>query len=209
MTTQLLSQQVGPWSMNTYAILCDETQISAIVDPGDDADTILAMTDGTQVDKILLTHAHADHVGALAEVKAATGAPIYLNPAEKERFGVTFDHALADGDVITIGNAQVNCIHTPGHTPGMICFRLDHRIVVGDTIFVGGPGRTWSPQEFAQTMKTLQEIVFQWPDETEFYPGHGPSGTIGRERTNFETFVTGGWPDDLYGDVTWQSSPSQ
>jgi len=204
MPAKLLTTEVGPWSMNTYVVIDETTNTCTIIDPGDDPHKILSLTGGAHVDKILLTHAHADHVGALAEVKAATGAPVYLHPAEKEVFGVDYDIPLADGDVITVGDLRLACIHTPGHTPGMICFKLDHRIIAGDTIFVGGPGRTWTPDEFVQTMRTMQDIVFQWPDETEFYPGHGPSGTIGRERPAYDAFVARGWPDDLYGDVTWE-----
>jgi glyoxylase-like metal-dependent hydrolase (beta-lactamase superfamily II) len=74
---------------------------------------------------------------------------------------------------------------------------------VGDTLFVNGPGRTFSPDDFSTTMWTMQQIVFDWPDETEFYPGHGPSGTIGAERPAFEAFVKKGWSKDLEGDVTW------
>ena len=129
---------------------------------------------------------------------------MYLHPAEKEKFGVDYDFLLADGDVISIGDLRLECIHTPGHTPGMICFKLDQRIIDGDTLFVGGPGRTWTPDEFDQTMQTMQDIVFQWSDETEFYPGHGPSGVIGRERPAYDAFVSRGWPDDLHGDVTWK-----
>lgn len=204
MPAKILTTEVGPWSMNTYVLIDEATNTCAIIDPGDDPQKILTLTGGARVDKILLTHAHADHVGALAEVKAATGAPVYLHPAEKEKFGVDYDVALADDDVISIGDLRLKCIHTPGHTPGMICFKLDHRMIVGDTLFVGGPGRTWSPEEFTQTMQTMHDIVFQWPDETEFYPGHGPSGVIGGERSAYEAFVARGWPDDLQGDVTWE-----
>ena len=87
----------------------------------------------------------------------------------------------------------------------MTCLDLGNsRIVVGDTIFVGGPGKTWSKKEFATTMQIMQEIVFTWPDETRFYPGHGPSGVIGQERPAFEAFVARGWSRKLYGDVTWE-----
>jgi glyoxylase-like metal-dependent hydrolase (beta-lactamase superfamily II) len=87
----------------------------------------------------------------------------------------------------------------------MTCFDLgDKRVLVGDTVFVGGPGKTWSPEDFTLTMRTMQEIVFAWPDDTEFYPGHGPSGVIGEERSDFEAFLRRGWSDDLHGDVTWK-----
>jgi hydroxyacylglutathione hydrolase len=99
----------------------------------------------------------------------------------------------------------VRAVHTPGHTQGMTSLDLrDGRVLVGDTLFVGGPGRTWSPEDFATTMRTLQDILFTWPDETVFYPGHGAHGTIGAERSAFEAFVERGWSSGLYGDVTWE-----
>jgi hydroxyacylglutathione hydrolase len=104
-----------------------------------------------------------------------------------------------------VGNSQVRAVHTPGHTPGMTSLDLgDGRVLVGDTLFVGGPGRTGSPEDFTITMRTLQDILFTWPDETVFFPGHGVHGTIGEERSAFEAFVERGWPSGLYGDVTWE-----
>jgi len=204
MEAKLLAQVVGPWPMNTYVVICEETKTSAIIDPGADAEKILGMTEGTRVDKILLTHGHFDHVQALEKVKEASGARVSLHPADAQEFGLAFDVALEGGQQIPVGNLVLRAIHTPGHTPGQICFDLgDGRIVVGDTVFVGGPGKTWSPDDFSATMKTMQEIVFTWPDETQFFPGHGPSGIIGVERPAFKKFVARGWPDDLQGDVTW------
>ena len=204
MPITLHTASVGPWPMNTYVLIDAATQTAAVIDPGADAATILALTGGAHVACILLTHAHPDHVGALAEVKQRTGAPVYLHPAEAVVFGVAYDRPLADGDQIALGESTLRCIHTPGHTPGMICFDLgDGRIVVGDTLFVGGPGRTGSAADFAMTMRTMQEIVFRWPDETAFFPGHGLSGKIGHERPAFAAFVEQGWPADLQGDVSW------
>lgn len=203
MLAKLLARSVGPWPMNTYVVTCQETLTSAIVDPGADPAVILGLAAGTRVDKILLTHAHGDHVGALAAVKAATGAPVYLHPADAAKFGVAYDIALAGEEIVEVGNLRLRTVHTPGHTPGMISFLFDQRALVGDTIFVGGPGRTVSPEDFALTMRTMREVVFAWPDETEFFPGHGPSGRIGIERPAFEAFVRHGWPANLQGDVAW------
>jgi len=204
MKAKLIQKAVGSWPMNTYAVICEQTRTSAIVDPGADVDSILASVKGTRVEKILLTHGHMDHVGALDAVKTATGAPVYLHPADAEIFGLSYDHPLADGESLTIGYHLLQTIHTPGHSPGQICFDLgDGRIIVGDTVFVGGPGKTWSPEDFTTTMRTMQEIVFAWSDNTKFFPGHGPSGNIGIERPAFEAFSARGWPSDTYGDVAW------
>jgi glyoxylase-like metal-dependent hydrolase (beta-lactamase superfamily II) len=209
MSANLIIQAVGPWPMNCYIVICETTRVSAIIDPGADAETILAQTTGTRVEHILITHGHPDHLGALAEIKMVTGAPIYIRPADAQKFGVAFDIPLQDGQHIAVGALRLRAIHTPGHTPGATCFDLgDGRVIVGDTIFVGGPGKTWSPKEFAAQMHTLQTIVFTWPDETVFYPGHGPAGKIGIERPAFEAFTAHGWPADLFGDVTWESPKS-
>jgi len=190
--------------MNTYVVVDDETQNSAIIDPGGDIEEIINMTSKTQVSKILVTHGHFDHVLVLDEIKEITQAPVYLHPADAEAFNIKFDHPLTGNQVLPVGNIQLKVIHTPGHTPGQCCFDLgDNRILVGDTIFVGGPGKTDSPESFEQTMKTMEKIVFSWPDATQFFPGHGSSGQIGIERLRFEEFLTRGWSADTYGDITW------
>jgi glyoxylase-like metal-dependent hydrolase (beta-lactamase superfamily II) len=193
--------------MNTYLLVCERTGRSAIVDPGADAQAILDLAASTQVEKILITHGHFDHVDALLPVKEATRAAVYIHPADAAKFNLAFDFSLQDGELITIGEGQVRAIHAPGHTPGMTCFDLlDGRVLVGDTVFVGGPGKTWSPAEFEITMQTMQRIVFAWPDGTTFYPGHGAAGKIGEERPAFDAFVKRGWSAELFGDVTWKSS---
>ncbi len=90
----------------------------------------------------------------------------------------------------------------------MCCFDLgDGRVLVGDTVFRGGPGKTWSAEDFTRQMQTMQEIVFAWPDETLFFPGHGECGRIGDERPLFEAFLRRGWPPGLFGDVTGLREP--
>lgn len=204
MPLKLIQLTVGPWPMNGFVLICEESGASAIVDPGAEPEKFLHAAEGSRVSKILLTHAHEDHIGGVAEVKQATGAKVFLHPAEREKFGFEYDVSLNGGDNLRIGNCKVATIHAPGHTPGMICFDIgEHRVIVGDALFVNGPGRTWSARDFETTMRTMQDVVFRWPDETRFYPGHGESSTIGAERPRFEAFVSRGWAPGTQGDVTW------
>lgn len=208
MSAILKSIQVGPYGMNTYGLIDPNTSTSVIVDPGGDPERILEMVRSTEVKKILITHGHYDHVLALEQIRAATLAPVYLHPADGGKFSIQYDHPLGDGQTISFGLLNLSVIHVPGHTPGQCCFNLgDGRVLVGDTIFVGGPGKTDSHEDFLTTMRSLQDIVFQWPDSTLFYPGHGSSGQIGIERPDFKAFLEIGWPDGLHGDVTWKLTP--
>ena len=204
MSAKIIRKVVGPWPMNTYLVYCDDTDEAAIINPGADADVINKWADDFYIRKILITHGHADHVGAIHDVKDYTGSDVFINPSDAEKFNLTYDYPLEDGNQIWIGKVCLRTIHTPGHTPGMTSFYLDdNRVIVGDTIFVGGPGKTWSPQDFTLMMRTMKEIVFKWPDETIFFPGHGQFGVIGSERTNYDSFFARGWSPDLFGDVTW------
>jgi hydroxyacylglutathione hydrolase len=211
MHLQLSKLSLGPWPMNGYIIHSLTTGEVAIVDPGAEPEKIMAEVAGHTCTSILITHGHHDHVGALKEIKAQTGAPVYLHPDDASQFSLDYDYPLFDGVKIDLGAEEITAIHTPGHTPGQTCFRLDPldyptgaRILVGDTIFVGGPGHTNTAEEFTLTMDIMQRVVFTWPNRTHFYPGHGPSGLIGDERPAFNRFVIRGWPPDLCGDVTWE-----
>ena len=200
----LKSAAVGPWPMNTYALICPETGQSVLIDPGADPETLLAMLANSTPIAILLTHAHHDHIGELQTMREQLNVPVYMHHADAHML-VAADIWFAGGDDFTVGQHPLRIIHTPGHTPGMVTIMLpDQRAIVGDTIFQGGPGRTWAPQDFATTLETLRNVVFTWPDNTQCFPGHGPSFFIGDERPAFEAFLQRGHSDDLHGDVTWE-----
>jgi hydroxyacylglutathione hydrolase len=201
---ELQSLQVGPWPMNCYLVRCNGTGRLAVVDPGEDPDTILAAVGEAPVCCVLVTHAHPDHIGALDVVRHATGAPVGLHPADAEAFAVQGDFPLLDGMEVQVGQGCIAVSHVPGHTPGSVCLRIDGQVLVGDAVFPGGPGHTLSPEALAQSIVSLGRTVFAWPDETELYPGHGDHTTVGAERTAFERFVAADHPPDLCGDVTWR-----
>lgn len=205
MPLKLIKIEVGPWPMNSYVVFDEETKTGAIIDPGAEPNKLLNAVQNINITAILLTHGHPDHISALETIQKNTQAPIYLHPLEAKKFKLSFDIALKDGDKIKIGDHTLMVIHTPGHTPGQVSFDLgDGRIIVGDTVFVGGPGRTWSADDFSTTMDTMKNIVFRWDEDTEFFPGHGPNGKIGQEKPAFEKFVKAGWEKELHGDVTWK-----
>ena len=192
---------LGAWSTNCYVLTCG--QESLIVDPAADAERILAALAGTTVQAILLTHAHPDHLQALAAVRQATGTPLGLHPADAAEFGVQGDLELTDGAVLRLGDGELRVVHTPGHTPGSVCLRFDCRAIVGDTLFPGGPGHSDTPVALAQILASLRDQVFTWPDDTIFYPGHGEGSTIGAVRPAFVAFLARPRSPELCGDVEW------
>jgi glyoxylase-like metal-dependent hydrolase (beta-lactamase superfamily II) len=198
---QLVTLPLGQWKTNCYVLIGGGESI--IVDPAAEPERILAAVEGTAVKAILLTHGHLDHVQGLDAVRQATGAPLGLHPADAVEFGIVGDFDLDDGDVLTLGGGQVTVVHTPGHTPGSVCFRFGRCAIVGDTLFPGGPGHSRTPGALAQILASLRDKVFAWPDDTVFYPGHGEGSTIGTVRPAFEAFMARPRSPELCGDVEW------
>ena len=204
-TLDLRTVAVGSYQENCYVLVDPATDQALVFDPGAEPERILPLIGTAQVTAILLTHAHADHIGAVDAVHAATGAPVSIHAAELPALGaVRHDTLLGDGDTLAFGAHAIRAIHTPGHTPGMLTFVVDERIaIVGDTIFAGGPGRTWSAADFATTLRTLRDTILGWPDSYTCYPGHGPAFAIGDIRSRVERFVAREHPAGFYGDAEW------
>ena len=207
MALELRSCDVGPWGTHSYALVCPETNESVLIDPGNEPEKLTAMLGDSKATAIWVTHTHMDHVDALAEMKERLNVPVLAWAGVRDGAisrQINPDQAIDDGDRLQVGNYAVNVIYTPGHSDDMLCFMLenDHRVIVGDTIFEGGPGRTWSHEDFKTTLKTLRNIIVTWPDDKVCYPGHGPYFRLGDQRAAILGFLAKDH-GQFQGDAEW------
>lgn len=187
-----------------YLVGCESTGEAIVIDPAADADRIIGEADrlDLRIIKIVNTHGHVDHIMGNAEMKEKTSVPIVIHEADAtwmsqqspqmfHMFGgrpsPPADETVRDGDVISVGEVSLAVLHTPGHSPGGICLSVPGAVFTGDTLFVGGVGRTDLPNgSWPMLLKSIQERLFVLPADTIVYPGHHygptPTTTIGTER---------------------------
>ena len=198
----LITLPVGLIETNCYVIGCEETKQGAIIDPGGHPQRILAEVKrrGLAIQYVLDTHGHFDHTDANGAVVKATGAPLAIHPLDKpilqasggaSWFGMVAapgpppDLELQDGDLLNVGKLCLQVLHTPGHTPGHVCFFEPAQGILfdGDVLFYRGIGRTDLPGgNWQQLFDSIRRVLFSLPNTTMVYPGHGPATTIGDER---------------------------
>lgn len=196
-------QMVGMMGVCCYILSCEQTSKAAIVDPGGDEQRLLELVQASnlEVEYIIATHGHPDHVCGNRRIKEATGAAIVMHEADDDFFSQDqvknyfsmlgleatppTDIRVKDGDSISFGEVSLKVIHTPGHTPGGMCLYNKPDLITGDTLFVGGIGRTDFPGgSHHELISSIQQKLLKLPPETIVWPGHGYGGsrsTIGEE----------------------------
>ena len=197
---------LGPFDTNAYVLICQDTGGSVVVDAPGEAGKILQRVKGTHTKYILMTHDHVDHVGALSELKSALNVPVAAHAKDAGNLPTSPDLLLNDGDVVSLGTIQLRVLHTPGHTPGSLCFLTSNFLISGDTLFPGGPGKTWSPADFKQIIESITRKIFTLPHDTQVFPGHGDSTVLKKERDEFAAFSSRPHNPNICGDVLWLTS---
>jgi glyoxylase-like metal-dependent hydrolase (beta-lactamase superfamily II) len=194
---------VGPLRCNCSIFGDEKTREAIVVDPGDDISEITAIVDRHQlkVKAIVITHGHIDHVAGAAQLRALTGAPVYMNERDRPQLDmlhlqaswlgvatppkVEIDVLATDGAVLQLGGVDFEVLLTPGHTQGSLCLWIPHekKLIAGDTLFRDSIGRTDLPGgDSARILSSIKTYLLQLPDDATVFPGHGESTTIGREK---------------------------
>jgi hydroxyacylglutathione hydrolase len=203
---------VGPFQENCYLIGDEASGVGAVVDPGDEAARIAMAVEqtGLEIGSIIVTHAHIDHVGAVAALVDEYARPVLMH-AEAEpmlehlptqalmmglRFGKipTVDRHIGEGETLEVGDLRLRPLYTPGHAPGHLAFYIEDEglVLSGDALFAGSVGRVDLPGGSMEVlMRSIEERLMTLPDETRVYPGHGPQTEIGSERAT-NPFLQGG-----------------
>ena len=185
---------VGPMNNNVYVLRCRESGEAVLIDAANEHERLLDLCERLNVGRVLETHGHWDHIQAVPAVRDA-GYRVGITAADADMLP-SYDDLLEDESVIEVGRLRLHTIHTPGHTPGSMCFRLDgHPILFsGDTLFPGGPGATqYEGGDFPTIIRSIEDRLFTLPPETIVLPGHGDRTTIGTERPHLQEWVDRGW----------------
>jgi len=167
--------------VNCYIVSCATTKEAVVIDPGVPVEKILEQANGVTVKWILATHGHPGHVGGKDDVKAVTGGETGIHSADAKQFLRSADRYFLDGDQLEFGEFKLTVLHTPGHTPGSVCFSVANHAFVGDTILAGGIGRQMPETDLRRQMMSIGTKLLRLPMSTALYPGHGPATSLERE----------------------------
>lgn len=167
--------------VNCYVVADATTKEAVIIDPGLPAEKIIEQATPYKVRYILATHGHPGHVAGKDDVKAVTSGETGIHTADAKQFLRSADRYLIDGDELDVGEFKIQVLHTPGHTPGSVCFVIANHAFVGDTILAGGLGRQMPETDLRRQMMSIGTKLLRLPPQTALYPGHGPATSLERE----------------------------
>jgi glyoxylase-like metal-dependent hydrolase (beta-lactamase superfamily II) len=184
---------VGPMDNNVFVLRCRQTGDAVLIDAANEHERLLDLCERLGVRTVLETHGHWDHIQAVPAVRDA-GYDVGVTAEDAEMLDA-YDFVLEDDSVIEIGRLRLRTIHSPGHTPGSMCFRLEGSPVLfsGDTLFPGGPGNTSYGGDFPTIIRSIDTLLFPLPPDTIVLPGHGDDTTIGTERPHLQEWIDRGW----------------
>lgn len=198
---EIIKLVVGDYAANCYIVFCKETKEGIIVDPGDESNRIIKSIEDNNLNikYIVLTHGHGDHIGGVKELKKLLKVPVLIHEDEVDLLAnadknlsyrmsigsveINPDETLRDNSVIEFGKQRALVIHTPGHSPGGICIKINNQLITGDTLFKNSIGRTdLYSGDFDSIIKSIKSKILNLGDDIVILPGHGDLSTIGNEK---------------------------
>jgi glyoxylase-like metal-dependent hydrolase (beta-lactamase superfamily II) len=195
---------MGPYGNNAYIVRDVPSRAALLVDMPLEAGPLLAAISAEGgIQQVIATHWHPDHWASYDAVRSATGAPVHVGAAEVNIAEERVDGRLDDGAEVRVGSIRVGIIHTPGHTPGSISLRVGGAVITGDTLFNGGPGKTFAAGDLEMLIASIGSRLLPLPPETLVLPGHGGSTTIADSRRGVDAYGRSARPAGFFGDVEW------
>ncbi len=197
---------LGRMGNNCYVLRPTSGGAVTVVDAPEGIEAVVNALGGHAIERTVVTHSHFDHWLGFDVLGTATDAPVFAGAQETNLEPSWNAQPLEDGDVFTVGKAQVQVIWTPGHTPGSICLLVGKALLTGDTLFPGGPGRTRTHEDLETEIGSITSRLHALDGGTLVLPGHGPGTTIEASRAEYEVFAAKEHDPDLHGDVLWAES---
>jgi hydroxyacylglutathione hydrolase len=165
---------LGEREVNSYVLSCSDSKEAVVIDPAEPAAKVAEQLRGLKPRWIVATHGHPGHVAGKDELKSATGAETAMNVADAKAFLRSADRYVTDGDELDFGQFKLRVLHTPGHTPGSLCFQVGNHLFTGDTLLAGGIGKELPGSDIRQQLISIGTKLARLPVSTAIYPGHGP-----------------------------------
>ena len=194
---------LGPLGNNAYILRPTNNGPATIIDVPEGSEATITSLAGLPVERIIVTHSHADHWKGFDVMRDYTSAPVFAGSEETNLEQSRNVQPLQHEAEFLVGDATVKVLHTPGHTPGSICLHAGDAVLTGDTLFPGGPGHSRSSDSLQQEIESITNRLYTLADQTIVLPGHGSTTTIGLSKAEYDIFASREHDETLHGDVLW------